>query len=175
MKFVLPGLEYEQQAKDYIREFQECGSSINGCAGLDEYLKEGSYAEWVERVMDDLDMAGATMGKVPSFTYFYVNDGGDRMVGMVNIRLSLQGFWQMEGGHVGFSIRPAERGKHHATNLLREALGLCKLLGLDEAVLSCARSNAACARGIQNCGGILEAEFYSNTFGEEIQRYVIVI
>ena len=173
MKFVLPGPEYEEQAREYICEFQQCQSNINGCAGLDEYLQERSYAEWVKQVMDDLDMAGVTMGKVPSFTYFYVNDEGDRIIGMVNIRLSLHDFWQMEGGHVGYSIRPTERGKHYATNLLMEALGLCKILGLDEAVLSCAKSNVASARVIKNCGGVLEAEFYSSVFGEEIQRYLI--
>lgn len=173
MKFVLPGSEYEEQAKDYIREFQKYQSNLIGCRELDQYLQERTYEEWVEKVMDDLDMAGITKGKIPSFTYFYVRDEGDRIIGMVNIRLTLNDFWQKEGGHIGYSIRPTERRKQYATNLLKEALEFCKVIGLEEVVLSCTKSNIASAKVIQHCGGCLEAEFYSNTFQEVIQRYII--
>ena len=58
--------------------------------------------------------------------------------------------------------------------MLEETLNFCGSIGLTELVLTCDRSNIASARVIQRCGGKLEAEFYSETFREIIQRYRIL-
>lgn len=173
MKFVFPSENYREQAADYIREFYEYGSQINGSGGLDRYLRESTYEQWLAKVAADTDIANIPEGRVPAYTYFYVREEDERIVGMINIRLALNDFLQKEGGHIGYSIRPTERRKGYASQMLSQALAFCRPIGLREVLVTCDKHNAASAGVIKKCGGELEAEFYSETFGEDIQRYVI--
>lgn len=173
MKLVFPTIAYKDKAADYIREFIEYGSEINGSGSLDRYLAESTYEEWLDKVMHAIDIANVELPKVPAITYFFIREEDDRIVGMVNIRLALNDFLREEGGHIGYSVRPTERGRHYATQMLREAVRVCNRIGIGEVIVTCDRENIASAKVIQNCGGVLDAEFYSPTFDEVIQRYVI--
>lgn len=173
MKFVFPCKEYEQKAIEFIQEFYDYSSDINGTGGLDGYLKEKTYSDWLLKVLADIDIANIPEGRVPAYTYFYVREEDDKIIGMINIRLALNDFLRKEGGHIGYSIRPAERKMGYGTKMLREALAICKTIGLGDIIVTCDKINIASARVIKNCGGLLEAEFYSETFNEVIQRYRI--
>ena len=173
MKMVFPSLKYKDKAIDYINEFYEYGSEINGSGSLDRYLKEATYEEWLEKVLSYIDIANIEKGKVPDLTYFYVREEDDTIVGMVNIRLALNDFLRTEGGHIGYSVRPTERRKHYATQMLKEALTVLLTIGVNEALVSCDKDNIASSGVILNCGGTLKREFYSETFEEYIQMYEI--
>ena len=173
MRFVFPTLAYEDEAKDYIREHRAYQSEINGSAGLHHYLDRDAYAEWVEMVVSQTDIANVPEGNMPRFTYFYIKDDSARIIGMINIRLALNDFFRRESGHIGYGIRPTERGKGYATQMLKKTLAFCKPLGLHEVIVSCDKDNPASAAVILKNGGVLEAEFYSEAFGEIIQRYRI--
>lgn len=170
MKFVFPCMEFEEQAKEYINEFN--GLNIHGSGGLDRYLQEFDYEKWIKKVQKDIDIANVPTEWVPSLTYFYVDDL-DRIVGMINIRLGLNDFLLKEGGHIGYSIRPSERRKGHGTNMLREALVFCTRVGLNRILITCDKINLASAGVAKNCGGRLENEFYSEHYKEIVQRYWI--
>ncbi|MHB1150746.1 MAG: GNAT family N-acetyltransferase [Eubacteriales bacterium] len=173
MMFVFPCEKYKQKATEFIQEFYDFSSQINGTGGLDRYLKEYSYSEWLTKVLSDIDIANIPEGRVPAYTYFYVRED-DEIVGMINIRLALNDFLRKEGGHIGYCIRPTERRKGYGTKMLRESLGFCKTIGLNEIIISCDKNNLASAGVIIKCGGLLDAEFYSETFNEVIQRYRIM-
>jgi len=173
MKFVFPNKDYKDNAIEFINEFHTYNSDINGSGALDTYLNESSYEKWIEKVITDIDIANIESGRVPSFSYFYVRETDNKIIGMINIRLALNDFLRNEGGHIGYCIRPTERRQHYATNMLNEALVFCKTIGLDNIIVSCDKSNIASANVIKNCGGILDAEFYSDTFNEVIQKYII--
>lgn len=57
--------------------------------------------------------------------------------------------------------------------MLNDALKVYDNLGIHEVILSCDKSNVASANVIKSCGGELEAEFYSETFEQIIQSYII--
>ena len=173
MKFVFPDLTHKEKAIEFINEFYVFHSEIDGSGSLDRYLNESTYEEWLEKVISDIDIANISLPKVPSLTYFYIREEDGKIVGMINIRLALNDFLRKEAGHIGYCIRPTERKKHYATNMLSGALKVCDTLGIHDVILSCDKSNPASANVIINCGGTLEAEFYSETFEEMIQRYVI--
>lgn len=173
MKLVFPDISYKQKAIEYISEFYEYGSEINGTGSLNRFLKESTYEDWLKKVLCDMDIANLPEAKVPALTYFYIREADDRIVGMINIRLSLNDFLRTEGGHIGYSIRPTERRNHYATQMLSDALKVCDIIGIQEVFVSCDKENPASAGVIKNCGGILMQEFYSNTFGEVLQMYVI--
>ena len=123
--------------------------------------------------MADIDNTNLEPGGGPALNYFYVREEDEKRGGMINIRLGLNAFLRGGGGDIGYCIRPTERGKGYATRMLEETLNFCGSIGLTEFVLICDQSNIASARVIQRCGGRLEAEFYSETFRQTIQRYRI--
>ena len=173
MKLVFPSLPYKEKAIQFINEFNEYGSEINGSGGLDRYLENSTYEEWIKKIYADIDIANIPQSRVPGLTYFYVREEDGKIVGMINIRLALNDFLKREGGHIGYCIRPTERKKHYATDMLNSALKVCDTLGIKEVIITCDKSNVASSGVIKNCNGELVAEFYSDTFREEIQKYII--
>ena len=173
MRLVFPTFEYKDKAIQFINEFYEYDSEINGSGGLDRYLEESTYEEWLKKVLADIDIANVLQSRVPALTYFYIREEDDKILGMINMRLALNEFLKREGGHIGYCIRPTERRKHYATDMLNDALRIYDTLGIKDIILTCDKSNIASAGVIKNCNGELVAEFYSDTFKEEIQKYVI--
>ena len=57
--------------------------------------------------------------------------------------------------------------------MLGEALRVCGIMGIDKIIVTCDTVNTASANTIQNNGGVLDAEYYSDAFKTEIQRYII--
>ena len=173
MRFVFPCEEYEQKARDFIQELRDYSSEIHGTGGLDDFLDKYTYSEWLTKTLHDIDIVNIPEGRVPALTYFYVREEDDKIVGMINIRLALNDFLRAEGGHIGYCVRPTERGKGYATAMLCEAIKRCRTIGMSDFLITCDKENHASSGVIKSCGGILEAEFYSETFKETIQRYLI--
>ncbi|HKM34307.1 MAG TPA: GNAT family N-acetyltransferase [Lachnospiraceae bacterium] len=173
MKLVLPNMQHKEKAIEFINEFYEYKSEINGSGGLDRFLDKSTYEEWLHKIINDIDIANIEKPRVPALTYFYIREDDDKIIGMVNIRLALNYFLKTEGGHIGYCIRPTERKKHYATSMLNDSLKVCDCIGIKEVIVSCDKENIASAKTIINCNGRLESEFYSDTFNETIQRYLI--
>lgn len=173
MRFIEPGIEYKDKAREYIQEFIDAGSEINGSGGLDSFLVKDGYEAWLEEVKRKSDASKKKPGEINASTFFYEREEDKRLVGMVNIRYGLNEFLFNEGGHIGYSIRPSERGKGYATQMLEQALWFCQFIGLDKVLVVCDKSNLASARVIQKCGGVLEDEHYSEHYDEVLQRYWI--
>lgn len=83
--------------------------------------------------------------------------GMDRgvLVGRVHVRHHLTPALERYGGHVGYGVLPAHRGRGHATVLLRRGLALLAELGVDEALVTCDEDNPASRTVIERCGGHL--------------------
>jgi predicted acetyltransferase len=169
-RLIIPTAEYEASAFDYINEFRQHNSKINGTGGLDRY---NDYHEWLLKLARDLDIANIRDGRVPANTYFFIRKSDKRIIGMINIRHKLNDFLFNEGGHIGYSIRPSERKKGYGTLLLSLGLQRCRELNINKVLIICDKSNLASAQVIKNNNGILENEIYSETCSKMIQRYWI--
>lgn len=160
MKFYLetPTIERKEDALEYLNEFVEYGSEINGSGGLDKCLKGLTYEEWLDRLdkMSDPDYA-ASINKCPSKTFFFVSEEDKRIIGMINIRYNLTEAMLKFGGHIGYGIRPTERQKGY--NKINLYLGLLKAreeFGLDRVMLDCSVTNLGSDGTIRALGGVLE-------------------
>lgn len=173
INLVFPTMEYEAEAKEFIAEFYQYDSEINGTGGIVPFLEKDDYAGWIKKVLSDIDIANIDENRVPALTYFYIRETDRKIVGMVNIRLDENELIRKEAGHVGYCIRPTERRKHYASQMLNDALKVCRRLRIQNVLVSCDKDNIASAKTIKSCGGVLEDEFYSETFKEVLQRYVI--
>lgn len=175
MNFEFPAMEHKERAEDYIREFIEVGSRINGVGGLHHFLKAEGYEAWPKKLLADLDIANwkREEGEVPAYTYFYVREEDGKIIGMVNLRLCLDDFLDREAGHIGYSIRPSERRRGYGSRMLQDALAIYKSLGIERVLVCCEKINTASAGLIQKNGGKLQNESVSVENGEIVQRYWI--
>jgi predicted acetyltransferase len=110
-------------------------------------------------------------GWVPDSTFWLVAEN-ERIVGAVNIRHALTEKLMNSGGHIGYGIRPSERGKGYATKLLALALEEARLLGIHKALVVCNESNIASERTIIRNGGVQDSSFVEEN-GNVIKRYWI--
>ena len=60
------------------------------------------------------------------------------------------------GGHVGYAVRPAFRGRGYATAMLRQSVHRLAVLGVTEVLVTCDDDNIASVRVIERCGGVLQ-------------------
>ena len=75
---------------------------------------------------------------------------------MIDVRHSLDNeFLANFGGH-GYSVRPSERRKGYAAQMLELALGYAKTIGLSCVMLGCYSDNEASIKTILKCGGVLD-------------------
>lgn len=81
---------------------------------------------------------------------------GERPIGYGKLRFSLTEALREHGGHIGYTIRPSERGKGYGSRMLKELLAEAKKSGLDRVMLTCNADNAASRSIIEGCGGKLE-------------------
>ena len=167
--FIRPTKEYEQQAFDYIQEFKDYNSNINGVGGLRRYI--GDYDGWLKHLEED---RSRTMDddRVPGETFMLIRKSDNKLIGLANIRLRLDDHLLMYGGHIGYGIRPTERKKGYASYQLYCALNFCQEIGLERVLVTCDKNNLGSAKTIQNSFGVLENEVIDDN-GEVLQRYWI--
>lgn len=77
---------------------------------------------------------------------------------MVTIRHYLNDFLANYGGHIGYGVRPTERQKGYAAQILNFALKYAKSVGLTKVMLPCYKDNIASRKTILKCSGKFEHE-----------------
>ena len=143
---------------------------INGGAGL---ANAGSFDEWLARSQRNGCEETVMPGLVPESTFLAVRIEDERLVGIINIRHRLNEHLLNFGGHIGYGIRPDERGRGYATEMLALALEECRRLGLERVLLTCDRENPASANVMIKNGAVLENEVDEE--GVIVQRYWIAL
>ena len=162
--------EYYPQLSEMIDEWR-----------MDQEMNHTNRSPWAifkndyhdfDYYLEHLEMKEPKEGKVPYSVFFLLDEERNILLGAVNIRHYLNDHLLQYGGHIGDGIRPSERRKGYATEMIRLALLECKKLGIDKVLMVCDKSNIGSAKSIIKNGGILENEFVDED-GEINQRYWI--
>lgn len=161
--FEEPSIERKQQAIDYINEFTQYNSAINGDGRLRDYLND--YEKWLEYLKFEGTIVPSEES-VPTKTYFFVNKNLNRIIGMVNIRLAMNEKVK-KYGHIGYSIRPTERRNGYNKVNLYLALTKCNEFNIEEVLMVCKKDNVASLKTIESLGGQRTGET------EEDYNYII--
>lgn len=157
--FEEPNINRKEEAIEYINEFYEYKSDINGTGGLQRYLDD--YEGWLDKLQQDYTRI-ANEEKVPAKTYFLIRSNDNRIVGMINIRLALNEKLKKYGGHIGYSIRPTERGKGYNKINLYLGLKVCQKYGIDKVLMDADKDNLASWKTMEALGGINVREFFDD-------------
>lgn len=155
--FEEPSIKRKEDAIDYINEFYDYNSEINGTGGLQRYLD--NYDGWLEKLEEDYNRT-PNEEKVPARTYFLVRENDNRIIGMINIRLVLNERLKKFGGNIGYSIRPTERKKGYNKINLYLGLKVCDRYGLDKIFMDADKNNPASWKTMEALGGINIREHY---------------
>lgn len=168
---ISPGPEHEKKVWELRQELRDAGDrdAFAGCEGLEEY---DTYAGWLERLRLFSDPATVPEGFVDASVYLAVRPGDGRAVGIIDLRHHINhpilSTW---GGHIGYIVRPSERGKGYAPQMLRLCVEKARQRGIERVLVTCHPENTASERTILRCGGA-----YENTVETEdgpVKRYWI--
>ena len=153
----IPSLERKKEIIDYINEFVEYKSDINGTGSLDKILEGYTFEQALERClnMENREYAEKN-GRCQGKTFLLIRKKDNKIVGTINVRWNLSEEMKQFGGNIGYGIRPTERRKGY--NKINLYLGLieAKKIGLDEVMLDCDVENLGSSKTIEALGGKLE-------------------
>ena len=130
------------------------------------------FDAFLSQLADCAKGVGVPEGFVAHSTFWLVRDWNE-VVGVSNIRHSLTPDLLRDGGSIGYGIRPTARCQGLGTALLRLSLLRATGLGVERALITCAKQNVASAAVIVRNGGVLESEEFLPDRGEVVQRYWI--
>lgn len=158
---VRPTLELKEEALAYREEhFQQGEKIIYGSELLD---KTESYEEWLTDVTRNTDPKTVSETWVVTDTFFAVRESDARIVGIIDLRHTLNDFLK-DLGHCGYSVRPSERRKGYATEVLCKLIETAKESGMKELQISVERENTASRKVIERNGGVYERSFVFDLF-----------
>ena len=168
IRLVKPILELKDQALEYRQEHFDFGEQvINGSELFD---KIASYEEWLEKVIANASEESVDHDWVLTDTFFAVRASDHKIVGIADLRYQLNDFLK-DFGNCGYSVRPSERRKGYASEILRQICLLAGKHGLEQLQLSVEKDNAASIKTIEKNGGTYCRSF---TFDQE-EAYVYLI
>ena len=155
IRLIRPRDEHKNEALAFKQEFIDMGTPIiNGSELLDQ---TDSYEDWLRSVTDNTDELTVNPDWVVTDTFFAV-DENERIVGIIDLRHTLNDFLK-DFGNSGYNVRPSERRKGYATNMLKSLLDVARDSGMDELHLSVEKTNIPSIKTITKNGGVYERSF----------------
>jgi len=140
--------------------------------GGDYAAARSDFVAYVQRLHDD---ERGFVGLVPCSHRWLVSLQG-AVVGVVRVRHKIHtDFLANEVGHIGYDVPPSHRGPGFGVAALKAGLERARELGLERVLLYADTDNPASWHTIERCGGVLEAERYSQHYHCLVRRYWITI
>ena len=152
----------------YRKAMLKAVSSMDGTSGINQY---DDPAEWLAHVRSLEKQETCPPHLVTATLFVGMRESDGRIVGMIDLRHTLNDFLAEVGGHIGYSVRPDERRKGYAKQMLALVLKEARKRGIDRVLITCDDDNVGSARTIEANGGMFER--LAHIDGEVLRRYWI--
>lgn len=151
MKLIIPSVEYKSQ---YLDMMDDWISSKENLVPFPLKYDTTDFLEFVNKC--NRFNTQKDEGFVHHSTFWFEDD--NRIVGVSNVRHYLNDQLLVEGGHIGYGVRPSCRKMGYATKILELSLVQAKKLGIQKALITCDKYNIGSSKTIIKNGGILWKE-----------------
>jgi len=141
-------------ADDILEMIREIGPGENGFMNDGYNMSDSDFRSYLTRNINISLGVGLEPAWTPQTKFWLLVNG--RPVGIGKLRHYLNDNLRKIGGHIGYSIRPSERGKGLGIILLCEMLKKARALNIPRTLITCNDTNIASRRVIENNGGKLE-------------------
>ena len=152
MELRRPTIVDREAVLDMMAEFEQTQSAHDGGFWDTENFV---YEVWLESNQNQEMGINLPEGWVPAIQLVAFSGKGQAL-GFLNLRLRLNNFLLEKSGHIGYSIRPSERGKGYAKETLRQGLQVAKEKNIKKALVTCSVNNPASRAVILANGGLIE-------------------
>ena len=152
MELRRPRLADKETVLEMMAEFEKSQSAHDGGFWDTENFV---YEEWLEENLQAEAGLNIPENWVPAIQLVSFDEAGQAL-GFLNLRLRLNDYLLENGGHIGYSIRPSERGKGYAKESLRQGLQVAKEKNIKKALVTCSVENPASRAVILANGGLIE-------------------
>src|SRR5690348_15774014 len=156
---------------DMVDEFEAAGE---GYGWNDIELARRDFAAFVNDLRNESLGIGLPPDIVPQTTCVLIDREG-RALGEIRFRPRLTPPFEQHNGHIGYNIRPSQRGKGYATRMLALVLAKARALGLGRVMLPVRDDNLASKRVIEKNSGVLERTDAELGSGEVVSIYWIAL
>lgn len=169
--FAEPSMMYADEISSYRGEMLAAGSSFDGCLSMKRMPDPKEYieycTEWANpgRVLKENGARGTVL--------LCIRKADNKMVGCMQVHHVLNEQMRTITGHVGYSVRPSERRKGYATQMLKKAKDYLSSFGFSEIYVSCLPENEASRRTILANGGEYIETAYLEVDHVNLERYRI--
>lgn len=134
-------------------------------------LAETDFPAFLRRLRHDEDGVGLPDGFVPASHLWLVTPARD-VVGIVNVRHRLGLGNERVGGHIGYFVPHAFRGKGCGHLCLAHGLARARTLGITRVLITCSSENTASRRIIIRGGGVFESEIVDTEAGRKLRFWI---
>jgi predicted acetyltransferase len=107
--------------------------------------------------------------------FLFIRKSDDKLVGMIQVRHYFNDYLEKYAGHIGYSVRPSERRKGYAKEMLKMVLPYCREIGIDRVLITCIDGNIASEKTILANGGVYESTVHEPNENEDLKRFWITL
>ena len=157
--------------KDALSLLQALGTGEAGFGGTQFGSGEMTLDAYLKHTAGEVHRENLAADRVPQTTFWILEQ--DRAVGLLRMRHELNAATRIQGGHIGYYIRPDARQRGLATQALGLALQEIEALGVRRVMLTTNPSNLGSIRVIEENGGQLRAQIPTEDGQDTINQYWI--
>lgn len=172
LKLIKLSAEYADQIAEYVAEFPSERMRVTyipeRIPGLDHLEEYDNVLEWIQ-FCDEMS------GKIS--WYISVRESDGKIIGFIILRHKLEyDDDDIEfASHIGYSIRPSERGKGYSKEQLKLGLEKARELGIEKVRIVCRDINIGSNKTILANGGVYVDTIHGEISGMNVNRYDIVL